>query len=119
MKMTLESTVWVALILPAVLLLGCGGSAVYSCNLRTGSMDLFTCREYQDVQDAAQIDVLSADCMSPPTPGTPTGTWSEAACPRDGTLGGCMLPDDTLDLTLWYYPGNGSDAASVMDKCIG
>lgn len=106
-----------ALLLPALLGFSCGGSAVYSCDLR--STELFTCREYGNLSDVLQIDTLSGDCTSPPSAGASAGVWSEAPCSHDGALGGCMLSDDQTSLTLWYYAGGTSDATSVMNNCTG
>lgn len=106
----------------ALLLLGvaaCGSATPNSgssCDLRTGTMNLYACRDYEGL-DSAGVQAQRADCLDPSLHGGTTGTWSMAPCSHDGSLGGCRTVDSGVTTTLWSYAGGGSSVQNVMSTC--
>src|SRR5689334_753859 len=75
-------------------------AVVGSCDQRTGNPSQPYCQEYTAPADL--VAVYKSVC---------TGTWSDAACPRQGTIGGCTSASGQsmgLTLTNWFFPTAGS-----------
>ncbi|MCU1283123.1 MAG: hypothetical protein JWM53_6669 [bacterium] len=109
----------IVLLLLSLGVAACGGatvSSVNSCDLRTGTMNLYACRDY-DGLDSAGVQAQRANCLDPSIHGGTTGTWSAAPCSHDGSLGGCRTVDSSGTTTLWSYPGAGSSVQNVMNTC--
>jgi hypothetical protein len=53
---------------------------------------------------------LRATCNSSstnyPPAGTATATYADGPCSRVGTVGGCTMTADGLNMTVWYYAGS-------------
>lgn len=99
-------------------LAGCGGGTPAatkgSCDIVvTGSTDpdAHTCTDYVG-ESGASLGGFQGACQS--TAAT-VQTWSDAACPRAGSVGGCQSDDGQVATTIWYYAGT---TAMWMAMCV-
>lgn len=101
---------------------GCGNSKTgdglgsYSCDLRTGTMNLYVCRDYEGV-NSQEAATLQTDCVDPNQHGGTAGTWSSTLCSHANSLGGCRAVTGDETITIWSYPGNGNTVTNVMNAC--
>jgi hypothetical protein len=86
---------------------GCGGSssAVGSCDTRTINS---ACQDYDGPHDV--VAVYKQACSQ--------GTWSDSACNRTGTVGGCRAAAQAEQVTItdWFFAPQTN--ASVKDGCM-
>jgi hypothetical protein len=97
-------------ILVALATSGCSTPPVYSCF--NGSSE---CKEYMGLEPVSVPSMMDV-CVNGYHHVGGGGTWSESACSRAGSIGGCRLNSYETD---WVYPipMGGWTVADVMSHC--
>ena len=115
--MGLKLAVMAAVILNVI---GCGeqglsvsGDAAGSCDVRKPSNPF--CYDYERASSAAVVADAIQGCA------IETGSWSDALCSHQDSLGGCSTDvsstSGTVTRTFWTYSGAGVTTAEVMSGC--